>query len=445
MTNQLQVLPPGPSKNFFASLWLFYHVVKRPYDALLKLQDEFGDTFAARTVGTGTTVFTGNPDHVKDIFAMSPDHFTMMDTPRIEFFFGKRSLFTSEGDTHRRDKKLIFPHFRGERMRAYSDTIVECARKVYSEQLDQGTVSLLDVSQTTTIEIMLQALLGVRKPEHLKEICDVFMGWNAAQNPMLGIPFLHNRFFKPYREFIHYTKELSKFVQALIEENRAGEGGPDILSLMVRSQYEDGSYMEDQHISDHMRTLLVAGFDTTANAITWGLDNIFRMPDLLKRLREEIDAMPEDAKLDDMAHLPLLDATCYEMMRLNPPLEMIPTRKLSKPLQMGSYMLPAGTGVMACPIMAQRDPKIFPDPHKFKPERFLGKRPNVFQYFPFGGGRRLCAGYAFANYQLRLVIGTAIKEFDLELKGPDPHAKRYSVVVGPGGGTPTVFRRRKVD
>ncbi len=442
MSQAIQQLPPGPSQNFFASLWLFYHVVKKPYDALLRLQEKYGDTFAIRTIGTGVTVFTGNPDHVKDVFAMSPDHFTMMDTPRIEFFFGRRSLFTSEGETHRRDKKLIFPHFRGERMRAYADTIVECTRKLCNQNIGKGTVSLLDVAQATTIEVMLQALLGVRRPEHLKEISDVFMGWNAAQNPLLGIPFMHNRLFKPYREFVHYNQELCRFVQVLIEENRAGDGGTDILSLMVRSQYEDGTFMEDEHITDHMKTLLVAGFDTTANAITWGMDTIFRTPELLRKLREELDSMPEDASLDDMSNLPLLDATCYEMMRLNPPLEMIPTRKLSKPLQMGPYLLPAGYGVMACPIMTQRHSEVYPNPDEFRPERFLGKRPNVFEYFPFGGGRRLCAGYAFANYQLRLVIGTAIKEYDFDVVGQAPKAKRYSVVVGPGGNTPTIVSKR---
>ena len=239
-----------------------------------------------------------------------------------------------------------------------------------------------------------------------------------------------------------YNQELCDFVQSLIQENRAGEGGSDILSLMVRSQYEDGSVMEDEHIGDHMRTLLVAGFDTTANTIAWGIDTIFRHPQVLKRIKDEVDGMSEDMSLDDLSKLPYLDATCYELMRLRPPLELIPTRKLSKPLRLGPYELMPGTGVMPCPIMTQRDPEIYPDPNEFNPDRFLGKRPNVFEYFPFGGGRRLCAGYAFANYQLRLVIGTIIKEYDVELAGPPPKAKRYSVVVGPAGDTPAVISHR---
>ncbi len=98
---------------------------------------------------------------------------------------------------------------------------------------------------------------------------------------------------------------------------------------------------------------------------------------------------------------------------------------------------------MPCPVMAQRNPKLFPNPNEFKPERFIGKRPNSFEYFPYGGGRRLCIGYAFANYQLSLVIGTILKEYDLELMGSAPKAKRYSAVVGPSGTIPVKLTRRE--
>ena len=99
---------------------------------------------------------------------------------------------------------------------------------------------------------------------------------------------------------------------------------------------------------------------------------------------------------------------------------------------------------MPCPILTQRNPELYPEPNAFRPERFLGKRPNVFEYFPFGGGRRLCAGYAFANYQMRIVIGTAIREYNIDLQGPAPKAtKRYSVVTGPSGRVPAIITRRE--
>jgi len=445
MTEITTELPPGPSRNVFACMGLYWRGYRKPYDAVLELQEQYGDPITVRMLGTGNVVFTGKPEYVKEVFAMSPDHFTMMDTPRIEFFFGKRSLFTSEGDIHQRDKKMIFPHFRGERMREYANTIVECTRKLCDAHVDQGTSSLMQIAQFTTIEVMLQALLGVRKQEHLEHLTNVFMGWNNAQTPLSGVPALHHNFFGfgPYATLMRYNRQLCSFIDMLIKENRAGEGGEDILSLLVRSKYDDGTSMEDEHITDHIRTLLVAGFDTTANTIAWGIDTLFRHPSLLKTLRDELDGLPADADFDDISKLPWLDATCYELMRLRPPLELIPTRRLSKPLRLGPYELQPGTGVMPCPIMAQRDPTIYEDPNELKPERFLGKRPNVFEYFPFGGGRRLCAGYAFANYQLRLVIGTVLREYNVELAGPPPVPKRYSVVVGPKGDAPAVISRRK--
>ena len=144
------------------------------------------------------------------------------------------------------------------------------------------------------------------------------------------------------------------------------------------------------------------------------------------RLRDEIDGLPDDADIDALAKLPYLNATCYELMRLNPPLEIIPTRKLSEPMQLGPYTLEPGTGLMPCPILTQPNPELYPRTRViFKPERFLGKRPNVFEYFPFGGGgdfARLC----ICELPNEIGYRTAIREYDLELQGPAP--KQPSVI-----------------
>ena len=191
--------------------------------------------------------------------------------------------------------------------------------------------------------------------------------------------------------------------------------------------------MDDRELRDQLMTLLMAGHETTATGLAWTFDLLFRRPDAMERLREEIR---EDAGTDYM------DAVIEEALRLRP---VVPFtgRELRAPAELGGHELPAGTTVFAGIYLAHTDPEIFPDPHAFRPERFLGAKPDTFAWIPFGGGTRRCIGAAFALLEMRVVLRTILRAATLEPATTAPQAiVRRNVTLSPREGTPAVLRER---
>ena len=129
-------------------------------------------------------------------------------------------------------------------------------------------------------------------------------------------------------------------------------------------------------------------------------------------------------------------------MRLYPPIESLPVRQLEEDYQLDDYVIPKGYGLCPIPALAHRDPELYPEPDRFNPERFISKKPDRFAFLPFGGGARLCIGFAFANYQMRVVLGTCLKLFKFELLDPPPKPKRYSITIGPKENTNAIITKR---
>jgi len=438
LSNLLARRVPGPKRSLLSSILTIIKIGLRPYVELRNLRDRYGDPFRMWVVGMGEVVATGRPEHIKQIFGLSPDKFTMMNTPMLEFFFGSRSLFTAEGDTHRRDKKLAFPHFKGERMRRYGASMTRCTLDECAKRLEGDPVSLIDLSRSITLEVMMRTQLGITDEKQIEEIKILIHELSRCENPLLGYEMFRREFwgFGPWAKFQRYNRPLREYLIELIRERRkSDEAGEDILSLLAESRYEDGTYMDEEHVSDHVFALLIAGYDTTANSITWALERVLRDSHIYAQVLHELVQLGPRADPNELQNLPWLDAVCYEILRLYPPIEALPVRKLSVPLVLGDYVLSPGTGVCPLPGLTHRDPSIYEFPDEFRPQRFLNSKPSNFTFLPFGGGARLCMGFAFAHYQMRVVLGTCLRAFKFELLDPLPEPKRYSITIGPKSGS----------
>ena len=195
------------------------------------------------------------------------------------------------------------------------------------------------------------------------------------------------------------------------------------------AQDEHGEGLSDKELRDQLLTLLVAGHETTATALAWTFDALFRHPHVLARLREELAAGDEK----------YLSAVVDESLRVRP---IVPEvgRRLGTPLQMNGYSLPAGMDVFASVQLAHRRADLFPDPLAFRPERFLEDSPSTYTWIPFGGGTRRCLGAAFAQFEMRRVLATIVQNADLEpgTDRPEP-VERRPVTLAPRNGTPAVL------
>jgi len=171
-----------------------------------------------------------------------------------------------------------------------------------------------------------------------------------------------------------------------------------VLSLLVAARHEDGSSMSDEEMRDELLTLLVAGHETTATSLAWAVERLSRHPDKLERLRAEVEEGGEE----------YLTATIQETLRLRPVISIV-LRRLTEPVEIGGYELPAGVSVAPCVYLAHRNPAVYPEPERFLPERFLESPPGTYTWIPFGGGVRRCLGASFAQFEMAVVLKELVR------------------------------------
>jgi cytochrome P450 family 135 len=181
--------------------------------------------------------------------------------------------------------------------------------------------------------------------------------------------------------------------------------------MLVGAHHEDGSPMSDTEIRDQLLTLLTAGHETTATSLAWAVERLSRHPQKLERLRQDVEAGSDD----------YLTATIQETLRLRPVISIV-LRRLTEPVEIGGYELPAGVTVAPNVYLTHRNPEIYPQPQAFRPERFLDNPPGTYTWIPFGGGVRRCLGAAFAQFEMAVVLRELVKR--REIRPADPRPER---------------------
>jgi cytochrome P450 len=199
----------------------------------------------------------------------------------------------------------------------------------------------------------------------------------------------------------------------------------DVLSMLLLSRHDDGSPMGDQELRDELVTLLVAGHETTATALSWAMERLTRHPEALDRLTAEVAAGEDE----------YVDAVIRETLRLRPVLPFV-VRRLTQPQTIGGWDLPAGTNVSPSIHLIHRRPDLYPDPAAFRPERWLGVRPNPYTFLPFGGGVRRCLGATFAETEMRAVLRAIVGNVRLRPARPESEriGRRVITMVPARGG-----------
>ncbi len=434
-----QQLPAGP-KGMLRST---YKVLRSPFLDLPRWQERYGDPFTIPTVN-GTVVMTGDPALVKQIFAADPEIYGPWAVKAIAPTVGAGSMLIIEDARHTRERKLLMPAFHGERMRAYAELMSEVAAHRFAAVAGGATYTTLGVAQSISLEVIVRAVFGANDDARVAVLSEAVLGLVEGASPLLFfMPFLQRDFggFGPWARFRRAYDRLDTLLQEQIERARATEPpGEDICSVMTRARYDDGSPMTDSAIRDELRTLLFAGHETTAITIAWIFEFLHRDPALLERVRAEVDGAAGDPEA--YGKLELLDAVCKEALRIYPVVTEV-LRVLKAPLVLGDLEVPAGIGVSAGILLVHRRPELYPDPLVFRPERFIERRFSPFEYLPFGGGHRRCLGAAFAGFEMKVVVATALARFDFEqLDASTPPPVRRSVTMAPKGGVPMRCRPR---
>jgi len=430
------LLPPGPRlPRALATLgW-----VKRPRPFLERIRARYGDVFTLRIANERTWVMLGHPDGVRQVFTADPGVARAGEANALlRPVLGARSLLLLDREEHLSRRKLMLPPFHGERMQRYGDLMREVAEAEIATWPVGHPRALLPSMQAITLEVIMRAVFGLRRGtelDRLRGLLRELLDWTVDPRRLLYMILLG-----PDR--IERLTPLGRLVrrvdEALLEElarRRDGDdlaGRDDILSALLRARYEDGEPMADDELCDQLITLLVAGHETTATALTWALERLVRHPETLGRLREEV-AAGEDA---------YADAVVRETLRLRPVLPIV-LRHLSAPMRIGEWHLPAGIALAPCIHLVHRHPDVYPEPASFRPERFLEQSPGTYSWIPFGGGVRRCLGASFALYEMRIVLAAIVAAGRLRPAATAAeHVVRRAIVWAPSRGGEVVLDRR---
>ncbi len=436
-------LPPGPR---FAPLQTFKYV-RDAHGYLIEVHRKYGDTLLLPALN-GTLVMVSAPSEIQQVFSADPDTFVPFGLDSFVPLLGERSLLALSGARHRRERKLLTPPFHGARMRAYG-RMIQRAALAAMEKWRPGQVFTMQTStQWISLEVILRAVFGVQDDRRVEEFRTAILDMVAASSPsLMFFKFLRRPWggLSPYNRFVAVIQRMEALIYGEIAARRGRPEaiGEDILSMMLAARAEDGSGMSDVELRDELMTLLFAGHETTGVALAWACYWLQRNPAALDRLRADVDALGGDPDPEALAKLPYLEAVCSETLRLHPIAPDVP-RSLAKPLEVGGYLLEPPLSVDVSTTVLHRREELYPEPDKFRPERFLERRFSAFEYTPFGGGHRRCIGAAFATYEMKLVLATFVRHAHLELAEPgEVKATRRNLVLGPETGVRMVLRERR--
>lgn len=346
-----------------------------------------------------------------------------------ESIFGKHSVLLLNGKQHQKRRKLIMPPFHGERMKAYGNLICTITRQVIGQYQNGQVFTARDAMQTITMRVILQAVFGLYEGPRYQRLEQLL----SERLNMISSPLTSAMIFIPQlavdlgplslvgrlQKLVDETDEL---LYAEIRERRQilDSARPDVLSILLTARDENGEGMTDEELHDELITLLIAGHETTATALTWALYWLHSQPEILQRLRSELDSQEQPGDLVMRSRLPYLNAVCNETLRVYPVGMVTLPRRVEQPFQLMGYDLQPGMILMGSIYLVHHRPELYPDSHTFNPGRFLQRQFAPHEFFPFGGGSRRCVGAALAMYEMTLALSIMVQEFQFCLVEREP-------------------------
>lgn len=421
-------LPPRPDLGRFMMSAGFILTPTRFLDAC---HERCGDYFTLRPARDRVLVVTVDPDAVRQIFTSDPDVMRAGEANVILApILGPRSVLLLDGPEHLRQRKLMLPPFHGERMRAYEEIMRGAAERAVDGWPRGRRFAVLESMQAITLEVILRAVFGMddaaeraRLGSELRAQLDVVA--NRRRVLMLALTQGRAGQRSPWARFAAAQERADRLIFEEIRARRADPGAEqrdDIFSLLLAARDEDGAPLTDGELRDELMTLLMAGHETTATALAWTLERVTRHPEVLARLQAD----PEDVEY--------VDAVIKETLRLRPVVPSV-VRRLTAPVELGGWHLPAGVHVAPSIYLLHRRADLYPDPLAFRPERFVGTTPGTYEWIPFGGGIRRCLGASFALFEMRTVLQTVLRRAELRpARRPAEGVARRAITFAPTRG-----------
>lgn len=426
-------LPPGPRLPMTLQGLAF--IANRRW-TVHQMHRRYGDVFSLHIPIFGQTVVVADPQLAKQVFTANPDDLGNVQ-PNLSRVLGSGSVFALDGAEHRRRRKLLTPPFHGKSIKNYEKIFEEETLRESVNWPEGQAFETLEPMMRITLNAILRAVFGA-DGERLDDLRRIIPPWVTLGSRVVSLPTPKRTYgrYSPWGRLAEYRRQYDVVINRLIDEVTADpcfDDRNDVLALLLRSTYEDGSAMSRQEIGDELLTLLAAGHETTAATLAWAFERITRHPDVLARLVEE-------AETDDNEYR---QATILEVQRNRTIIDFAGRHVYSPTFELGEWVVPRGHTVLTSILLMHERADEFPAPERFDPQRFLGTRPPTFAWIPFGGGTRRCVGAAFANVEMDVVLRTVLRHFVLETTtAPGEKWHSRGVAFTPKDGGRMIVHRR---
>ena len=444
----MTALPVGSQLPAIVQLlqWIY-----RPIPFMEEGARRYGDCFTIRFPMNPPLVLFRHPEAVKEIFTGDPDQLLAGETRRLlRPLVGNHSVLLLDGAQHTRHRRLMMPAFHGERMHAYGETMREITDQVIERWPRGRPFPLQPEMHVITLSIMLRTVFGIDDVAEFMRLRDCLTELlSLSANPLTLLPWLQGVIgpFTKRRRLLQLIQEVDVLLFAQIARRRGAgtTGRTDVFSMLIDARDEDGEALSDIELRDELITLLVAGHETTAASLAWTFHRILQHPEVYDTLQAELHRVMGSGSVGSVhvSQLDYLDAVIKETQRLTPILWLL-GRQLHAPLHVGGRDLPADVMVALCVYLSHHHPEVWRNPNEFAPDRFLGKRPSPYEFFPFGGGGRYCLGAAFALYEMKIIIAEVLSQVTLRAApGHVIRAVRRGIVFAPSTEMPVVCEALK--
>ena len=414
-------LPPGPetSPSQQARQW-----IERPLELLDNCALQYGDVFTLQLGALGPTVMFSHPESVRTIFRSPPHLFECQHfNESYRFVMGDHALFLLDGERHRQIKRTMAPPLCHEGTESQAREIREIARATLEGWSIDRSQPVRPLMHKLALSVLMKMVFGDRRT-----------AGTLVEEWFKTVVWRDQRAWKPWANLSRLQPQLRNLISSELEFRRGPkepDHQPDLLDYLLASRYEDGQALSEVEMQDQILTLTITAVDPVAFALTWLLAWVARTPAVQSALRDELAILVDEPNPLALMRLPYLTATCQEVLRIHPILPTVEGRRLTAPMEIQGYHLPAGINVAPCAYLVHRREDLFPEPLTFRPERFLSRRFSPYEYFPFGGGNRQCLGTTLAPMEMKLVLATVLERGRLVLEDPGGPDVRYGTMVGP--------------
>jgi cytochrome P450 family 138 len=425
-------LPPRPRiPTFFQGI---AYAVSRQW-TVNQIARRYGDVFTMKLPVFGRTVIVTNPQIAKQLFTANTEDVGNIQ-PNLSRILGSGSVFALDGADHRLRRKLLTPAFHGKSIKNYEKIFEEETLRESASWPEGQEFETLEPMMRITLNAILRAVFGA-DGEQLDELRRIIPPWVTLGSRLAVLPVPSRTYGRhsPWGRLAAYRRQYDAVIDRLIDTVKLDpefESRDDVLTILLRSTYEDGSSMSRRDIADELLTLLAAGHETTAATMAWAFERIIRHPDVLAKLEAEAETEGNEYR----------QAALLEVQRVRTVIDFAGRHVYAPSFQLGDWTVPRGYSITVAIASIHEREADYPDAARFDPQRFVGTRPTA-SFIPFGGGTRRCVGAVFANVEMDVVLRTVLRHFTIETTtAPDEKVHSRGVAYTPKAGGRVVVRRR---